>query len=242
MSEMRDIIKADMALTDPSAPGFVANQPQVVAGTVTALAAGSSPTASISKIGGDFAINIGVPAGVAGATGSKGDTGAQGATGQTGAQGSIGATGLQGATGATGTAGAAGAQGVIGATGSQGATGGTGSAGAGGATGAAGAAGPTGPSNMPVMTLNTTSTITFNTAGNNETIYNTSGSLLATGTITLPTTTVAGQILRYVSKTGITLVTVTGTVSVGATVTSLAGTVSVAWQAVNTTGTFVRLT
>lgn len=91
------------------------------------------------------------------------------------------------------------------------------------------------------MSLVTSSPATFNSVGRNETIYDTSGSVLSNLTIVLPTSTVAGQILRYVSKAGATLVTVTGTVSIGAAVTTLAANASVAWQAVDGSGMFIRI-
>lgn len=92
-----------------------------------------------------------------------------------------------------------------------------------------------------LTTLDTTSPATFNTTGQHETIYDNSGSVVANLTINLPATSVTGQILRYVSKAGATIVTVTGTVSIGTALTTLAANSSVAWQAVNTTGTFIRI-
>ncbi len=92
-----------------------------------------------------------------------------------------------------------------------------------------------------LTTQDTTSPATFNTNAQNETIYDDSGSVLANLTINLPATTIAGQILRYVNKAGATLVTVNGTVSIGAAVTTLAANASVAWQAVDGAGTFIRI-
>lgn len=91
------------------------------------------------------------------------------------------------------------------------------------------------------MTANNTGTITFNSSGNSETIYNTVATLIAAATITLPSSTVAGQTLRYVSAAIITTLTVSGTVSIGAAITTLAANGSVTYQAINTGGSFVRL-
>lgn len=91
------------------------------------------------------------------------------------------------------------------------------------------------------MTSNSTGTITFNTSGNSETIYNTVATLLAAATITLPGTSVVGQTLRYVSAAIITTLTISGTVSLGAAITTLAANGSVTYQAINTGGSFVRL-
>lgn len=91
------------------------------------------------------------------------------------------------------------------------------------------------------MTQNNTATATFNTTSNNETIYDTSSTLAASLTINLPGTSVAGQILRYVSNRVVTTVTVNGTVSVGAALTTLAANSSVAWQAIDASGTFIRI-
>lgn len=152
-----------------------------------------------------------------------------GPTGPTGAQGDAGS---QGPSGATGTAGAKGDKGD---TGSAGTNGTNGSAGATGSTGA------TGPSNMPTMTANTTSSIGFNSSGLNETVYNTSASLLATATITLPSASASGQIIRYTSNGAIGTLTVTGTVDVGSALTALAANTVVAWQATGTNGHWVRI-
>lgn len=125
----------------------------------------------------------------------------------------------------------------------RGATGSTGAAGAIGATGSTGSTGSTGVAGpgTPVMTANTTGTITFNSSGNSETIYNTSGTLLASATITLPSSSVVGQTLRYVSAAIITTLTISGTVSIGAAITTLAANGSVTYQAINIGGSFVRL-
>lgn len=92
-----------------------------------------------------------------------------------------------------------------------------------------------------VMTQNTTATATFNTDGYAETIYDDDATTIASLTINLPSTTSNGEILRYVTKAIITSVTVNGTVSIGASVTSLAANSSVAWQAINDSGTFIRI-
>lgn len=90
------------------------------------------------------------------------------------------------------------------------------------------------------MTSNTTATATFNSAGNDETIYDTSSTLLTALTIALPSTTRVGQILRYLSNRTVTTTTVTGTVLVGASPVLSANT-SIAYQAVNTSGSFIRI-
>lgn len=134
----------------------------------------------------------------------------------------------RGATGSAGTTGSAGSNGTNGTNGSTGAT---------GSTGAQGIAGP----GTPVMTANTTGTIAFNSSGNSETVYNTSGTLLASATITLPSASTVGQTLRYVSAAIITTLTVSGTISIGAAITTLAANGAVTYQAINTGGSFVRL-
>lgn len=92
-----------------------------------------------------------------------------------------------------------------------------------------------------VMTNNTTATATFNSGVSDETIYDDSVSLVSSLTINLPSVSRSGQLLRYLSKAGGTIVTVNGNVSVGAAITTLAANSSVAWQSTNTTGTFIRL-
>jgi hypothetical protein len=90
------------------------------------------------------------------------------------------------------------------------------------------------------MTSNTTATATFNTSKNDETIYDTSTTLITALTIALPSTTRVGQTLRYVSNRTVTTTTVTGTVTVGASPT-LAQNTAIAYQAINTTGSFIRI-
>lgn len=97
------------------------------------------------------------------------------------------------------------------------------------------------PYGNPKMTANTTSTATFNTVGYSETIYDSSGSTITSLTITLPATTVAGEICRYVTAAVATTVTVNGTVAIGAAVTSLAANSSIAYQAADNAGTFIRI-
>lgn len=91
------------------------------------------------------------------------------------------------------------------------------------------------------MTPNTTATATFNATGKNETIYNSSATLLTALTINLPSTTVAGQMLRYVCKGAVTVLTVNGTIVAGSTVSSLLAGSVLAFQSVNTTGSFARI-
>ncbi len=97
------------------------------------------------------------------------------------------------------------------------------------------------PFGSAVMTANLTGTATFNSYGNSETIYNLGGSTLAALTLALPTTTSIGQIVRYVTKPAVTAVTLTGTVVAGASLTSMSANTVAAWQAINTTGSFVRI-
>jgi len=101
---------------------------------------------------------------------------------------------------------------------------------------------PFSASGAPTATNNNTATATFNTTGTNQTIYNTGGTTLATLTLTLPATTLVGQVVRYTTLPAVTSVTVTGgTVLIGAAVTSLSANQTIAYQAVNTTGSFVRI-
>lgn len=93
----------------------------------------------------------------------------------------------------------------------------------------------------PIMTANTTATAGFNSVGNNETIYNTNSSTLSTLTLALPTTTSVGQVCRYITNGIVTTLTLTGTVVIGAAVTSLSALQTISFQAINTTGSFVRL-
>ena len=93
----------------------------------------------------------------------------------------------------------------------------------------------------PLVTVNTSSKVTFNPLGYEETQVNTSGSTIARLTINLPSASSARQVVRYVTAGNCTKVTVEGTVLAGAAVKTLAANSSVAWQAVNTGGTWVRI-
>lgn len=95
--------------------------------------------------------------------------------------------------------------------------------------------------NPAVTTSNSTATATFNTSKQSETIYETSTTLIAALTIALPSTTIIGQILRYVSNRVVTAVTVTGTVVAGPALTTFGAAGVAAWQAVDTSGTFIRI-
>lgn len=243
-SAYSSVVQADMSQTDNKNPSYVKNQPALVPGTLTALSPGSTPTLTIVKTGSTISFSFGIPTGTTGTNGATGATGAQGIQGPVGPQGVIGLTGASGTNGTNGSTGATGSTGLTGPTGAQGATGAQGTTGSTGATGSQGPQGSTGASgtdNLPLITLNNTSTFSFNTSGANETIYTTTGSLISTGTIALPSSTLTGQTLRYVTKSGITLVSVTGTIVVGTTLSTLVAGSSVAWQAVNTTGSFVRV-
>lgn len=91
-----------------------------------------------------------------------------------------------------------------------------------------------------VMTANTTATVTFNTAGKSETVYNTSASTIGSLAITLSTSATPGMINRYATHGICSVVTVTGTVSIGAAVTAITADSSVAWQAL-TSSTWARI-
>jgi len=94
----------------------------------------------------------------------------------------------------------------------------------------------------PVMTSNTTSTITFNSSGNTETIYNTSASTIASATITLPSTNLAGEICTYSTHGALTSVTMAGaTMDVGPSLTTLAADSTAQWQSESANGHFVRI-
>lgn len=92
-----------------------------------------------------------------------------------------------------------------------------------------------------VMTPNTTATVTYNSSGQTETVYDTSSSTIANLSITLPSTTKAGETVRYVTAGTATIVTISGTVSIGAAVTTLAANSSIAYQAINNSGSFIRI-
>lgn len=93
------------------------------------------------------------------------------------------------------------------------------------------------------MTANTTGTITFNTAGHSETISDSSSTLLATATITMPSSSTQGQLLTYVGNEIITTLTITGgTQDVGPTLpTTLAANKTLQFQEVGTGGHYVRI-
>lgn len=97
------------------------------------------------------------------------------------------------------------------------------------------------PFGQALVTLNNTATASFNVLGVSETICNTSGTTISAVTLTLPSTSAIGQIVRYVSKSAVTTLTVSGTVTVGATITSLTTNQTIAYQAINTTGSYIRI-
>jgi hypothetical protein len=97
------------------------------------------------------------------------------------------------------------------------------------------------PFGSAVMTANLTGTATFNSYGNSETIYNLGGGTLSTLALTLPTTTSIGQICRYMTKPAVTTITLTGTVVAGAALTSMTANTIASYQAINTTGSFIRI-
>lgn len=67
-------------------------------GTVTALAAGSTPTVTFTGTSVNLIINFGIPNGINGATGATGSTGSKGDKGDTGATGAAGSGALDVAT------------------------------------------------------------------------------------------------------------------------------------------------
>lgn len=94
----------------------------------------------------------------------------------------------------------------------------------------------------PTMTSNTTSTITFNTSGNDETIYNPSASTLSAATLTLPTTAGQGERLTYQTHGIITTLTTSGqTVDGWASPTSMTADSSIVFQCESANGHFVRV-
>lgn len=99
------------------------------------------------------------------------------------------------------------------------------------------------PFGNTLATNNNTSAATFNTNGNNETIYNTGSGTLSACTITLPATSLVGQVCRYATKVAVTTVTMSfaGSLSFGAAVTSLSANGVIAYMAVDTAGTFIRI-
>jgi hypothetical protein len=105
---------------------------------------------------------------------------------------------------------------------------------------------PLGTALLGVMTPNTTGTITFNTNGQNQTIYNTSATTISSATITLPTgvaTNPSGQTLTYVGHGTLTSVTMAGgTVDAGsAPTTYVADSAALVWRADTVPGHFVRI-
>lgn len=95
--------------------------------------------------------------------------------------------------------------------------------------------------NGTVMTANTTSTVTYNTVGNSENVYNTSASTLTTLSLTLPSTgVIAGQQVTYSTHGIVTTLTVTGTVTIGSVITTLIADQTISYRAI-TTGSWIRI-
>lgn len=92
----------------------------------------------------------------------------------------------------------------------------------------------------PIATSNTTGTATFNNTSLDETIYNNSGTTVASLTITLPTTSAPGQIVRYATDAITTTITMAGgTRDIGSDpTTSAVGNVFI-WIS-NTSGHWIR--
>lgn len=109
--------------------------------TVNAVgtSAGSTPTVTVSVVGGAYNFKFGIPKGETGATGPQGPAGADGRDGVDGADG------IQGPQGPMGPAGRDGRDGTDGTNGRDGIDGQDGRDGVDGATGPQGPAGPTGP-------------------------------------------------------------------------------------------------
>ena len=84
-------------------------------------------------------------------------------------------------------------------------------------------------------------TVTFNASKKHETIYLSSASTITSITAALPTVTLVGQMVRLMSKSAITTLTISGTVAAGATLTSMTAGQCAVYQATNTTGTFIRI-
>lgn len=90
----------------------------------------------------------------------------------------------------------------------------------------------------------TSGTVAFtNPTGNlDETIYLSSASTILSITIPLPTTTRSGQIFRMVSKSAVTTLVISGgSIVSGTNPSTLMAGGSVAFQAINTTGSCIRL-
>lgn len=96
------------------------NAASLTIGTVTTVQPGGQATASLTGSGLSHVLDLGIPQGVQGPQGQKGDTGPQGPKGDTGPQGSTGPEGLKGDTGPAGRDGAQGPQGVQGIQGPKG--------------------------------------------------------------------------------------------------------------------------
>src|ERR1700734_2159789 len=75
--------------------------------------------------------------------------------------------------------------------------------------------------NPVTMTSNSTGTATFNSSSNSETIYDSSSTTVAALTITLPTTSIPGQLCSYATAAIVTTITMAGgTVDIGSALTA----------------------
>jgi len=97
-----------------------------------------------------------------------------------------------------------------------------------------------------VMTANATGTITFNTSGNSETIYNTSSTTIASATITFPSgasSSTPGQTLTYVGHGAITSLSFGGGSidNRGTLPSSLAADATLVFREVGTNGHYVQV-
>lgn len=98
-----------------------------------------------------------------------------------------------------------------------------------------------GLTNLVSMLDNETSSVTFNANGNSETDYHLATATMASLTIHLPAVSIPGEIVRFVSAAPATTVAVSGTVSIGPALSTLDASSCVAWQAVNYSGSWVRI-
>jgi len=94
---------------------------------------------------------------------------------------------------------------------------------------------------LNVVTINTIDAVSFNSHGVNESIVNTSASGVANLTITLPTASVAGQIIRYTTAGDVATVNVTGGNLALGTLTAMVSNQTVEFMASNLSGTWYRI-
>ena len=83
--------------------------------------------------------------------------------------------------------------------------------------------------------------VSFDSVQNDETLYLSGISTITLLTVVLPTTTKIGQICRIHTRSAISTLSLLGTLTDGATLTTLPALGTAAFQATNTTGTFIRI-